>query len=201
MYLFLLVVLVDLLKLAPSSVLKKSVPGEGVFKIFCMGMLKVDFWISTVSIPQEAWFCEPSSYQIATNWVIFWPNFPSYTQPICKIGWANWVYWVWNRNPPIDIPNMTKKHPKAFEHPRISSTSQDPPPGKQSKLSTIRDLKGRCTSVSTWLHWIICILYTSFIHLSRLICQNKVIWHGLVLTSFMLKNQSICVSFYYIPHT
>ena len=40
-------------------------PGGG-FKKFCTEMLKVDFRISTISIPQEAWFCDPS-YQIATK--------------------------------------------------------------------------------------------------------------------------------------
>ena len=41
--------------------------GGGVFKKNCTGMLKVEFRISTISIPREAWFCDPSVYQIATK--------------------------------------------------------------------------------------------------------------------------------------
>ena len=26
-------------------------------------------------------------------------------------NFANLVHWVWDRNPPINIPNITKKHP------------------------------------------------------------------------------------------
>ena len=55
-------------------------------------MLKVDFKILTISIPQKAGFCDPSLYQIATkntqfgiNWVLFWLNFPKYTQ-LCKLS-------------------------------------------------------------------------------------------------------------------
>ena len=55
--------------------------------------------------------------------MLFWQIFP------------NWGHWVWNGNPPIDVPKMTKKHRKTFEHPRIPSTSVTLPPPSQVLLS------------------------------------------------------------------
>ncbi len=40
--------------------------GSGVFKN-CTGMLKVDFRISTITIPRKVWFCDTSVYQIAAK--------------------------------------------------------------------------------------------------------------------------------------
>ena len=36
--------------------------GGGFFKKIRTGMLKVEFKISTISIPRKAWFCDPSLY-------------------------------------------------------------------------------------------------------------------------------------------
>ena len=52
--------------------------GGGFFKKIRMGMLKVEFKISTISIPRKVWFCDPSLYhfsakstQFGANWVLF----------------------------------------------------------------------------------------------------------------------------------
>ena len=79
--------------------------GGGFFKTFCTGMLKVDFRISTISIPQKAWFCDPSLYQFEQIGCFF--GLISWNTP----NFANWAHWVLNGNPPIDIPIMMKKHP------------------------------------------------------------------------------------------
>ena len=104
-------------------------PWGGGLQKNCTRRLKVDFRISTISIPQKAWFCDPSLYQIAakntqfeTNWVLFgliFRNTPNF---------AIWAHWVLNGNPSINIPIMTKKHPQTFEHPRKPSSSENPHP-------------------------------------------------------------------------
>ena len=43
-------------------------------------------------------------------------------------NFANWADWVWNGNPPIDIPQIVKNHLKNFAHPRIPFYSESPPP-------------------------------------------------------------------------
>ena len=52
--------------------------GGGVLQKIRTGMLKVEFKISTISIPRKAWFCDPSLYhlsakstQFGANWVLF----------------------------------------------------------------------------------------------------------------------------------
>ena len=103
-------------------------PG-GFFKKIRTGMLKVEFKISTISIPRKVWFCDPSVYhfsakstQDGAHWVLFsyiFQNTPNF---------ANWAHWVCDDNPPIDIPKLTKMHHKTFEHPRIPCVSENPPP-------------------------------------------------------------------------
>ncbi len=48
--------------------------------------------------------------------------------PILQIGR---IVSGWIGNPPIDVPKITKKHPKTFEHPRIPSTSPLTLPGRK----------------------------------------------------------------------
>ncbi len=93
-------------------------------------MLKVDFRIYLYLYISES----------VILWSITIPNCCKNTQflaefskmhLILQIGapnFANWGHWVWNWNPPIDIPKIMKKHPKTFEYPHIPSTSQTPPP-------------------------------------------------------------------------
>ena len=66
--------------------------GMGSVAGIVRGCSKFDSGKSTISIPRKAWFCDPSLYQfvakntqIGANWVLFWPNFPKYTQ-FCKLG-------------------------------------------------------------------------------------------------------------------
>ena len=111
-----------------------GIPG-GFFKKNRTGMLKVEFKISTISIPRKAWFCDPSLYhfsakstQSVANWVLFswiFQNTPNF---------ANWAHWVCDDNPPIDIPKLSKMHLKTFEHPRIPFVSEKPPPPGQEYL-------------------------------------------------------------------
>ena len=42
-------------------------------------------------------------------------------------NFANWADWVWNENPPIDIPKIMKNHPKNSAPPRIPFVSENPP--------------------------------------------------------------------------
>ena len=103
--------------------------GGGFLKKKCTGMLKVDFRILTISIPQKAWF-RPISIPF------FYKNAPNLGQIVCFFGkifentpnLANWAHWVCDQNPPINIPKLRKMHPKTFEHPRIPFVSKTPPP-------------------------------------------------------------------------
>ena len=46
---------------------KQTVCGGGVLQKIRMGMLKVEFKISTISIPRKAWFCDPSLYHFSAK--------------------------------------------------------------------------------------------------------------------------------------
>ncbi len=89
-------------------------------------MLKVDFQISTISIYTS---------KSVSLWPIAIPNCCKKHSIRCLFGqifqnapnFSNGARWVWNGNPPIDIPKMTKKQHEIFQHPRIPSTSESPP--------------------------------------------------------------------------
>ena len=109
-------------------VIWKTPRGGGFLKKKCTGMLKVDFRILTISIPQKAWFRPisiPFFYKNAPNLgqiVFFWQNFRKSTQ-FCKLG----ALGLWPKST-HQYTKITKMHPKTFEHPRIPFVSKTPPP-------------------------------------------------------------------------
>ena len=90
-------------------------------------ILKVDFKIPAIFVTSKIVILWPITIpnccakQFWTNWVLFCQIFQN------APNFANWAHWVWNRNPPINIPKMTKKHSKSFEYTRIPSTSEYTP--------------------------------------------------------------------------
>ena len=122
-------------------------PG-GVKKI-CTGMLKVDFRIFTISILQKAWFCDPSLYQIAakntkfwTDWVLFWPKFPKYTQ-FCKLDTLGL-----KRKPTHRYTNNDKKAPLNLWASPYTINQWVPPP---RHMAVLRD--------NLFLELIVCALF------------------------------------------
>ena len=104
-------------------------PRGGSWKKKCTGMLKVDFRILTISIPQKAWF-RPISIPF------FYKNAPNLGQIVCFFGkisgntpnFANWAHWVCDQNPPINIPKLRKCTPKPLSIPVYHLSVRPPPP-------------------------------------------------------------------------
>ncbi len=82
------------------------------------------------------------------------PNTPNF---------ANWVHWVSDRNPPIDIPNFMKIHPKKQAHIRIPAYTEYPtPPGERCQKSG----ESQCKCHITYKH-------TLQAFIKRLYIKNK----------------------------
>ena len=83
---------------------------------FCTWMCLLASKKSLFPIPIKAQLWDPSIYhflqkntQFGSHWVLFWQN--SQITP----NFANWAHWVSDGNPPIDIPNFMKVHPKRLD--------------------------------------------------------------------------------------
>ena len=107
------------------------IPGGGFFKKIRTGMLKLEFKISTISIPRKAWFCDPSLYhfsakstQFGANWVLFLANF-SKIHPILQIGRIRYA----TITHPSIYQNLRKCTSKPLSIPVYHFVSENPPGG------------------------------------------------------------------------
>ena len=111
-------------------------------------MLKVEFKISTISIPRKAWFCDPSPYHFSAKSTQFRANL----RPICKIHpmlQIRRIGYVTITHPSI-YQNLWKCTSKPLSIP-IYHLPVRTPPRVQFPVTVLRGPRSRPLSVFSWL--------------------------------------------------
>ena len=117
-------------KLTASSSRLDTYSG-GFFKKNCTGMLKVEFKISTISIPRKAWFCDPSLYHFSAKSTQFGAKLDAYLakfskiHPILQIGRIGYV----TITHPSIYQTLRKYTSKPLSIPVYHLSVRTPPPG------------------------------------------------------------------------